>query len=245
MDVKTLNVEVDFFNNTDGNYSFIVQAVNATDKENSTENFWMVVDTSIPFLVYNSNTETASSGADRDWIFVNVTATDPNNVSSKLTFSLYNSSGLVNQTQLSYNIFNINNTINWTGLVNAAYTFNVTANDSATNENSTTSRTFYLDGGAPTATAACSDIYKGYALSCTCSGTDSISTVTTSQSSTGSLTDTSTPGTFTYTCTATDLIGNSASNTAAYTIFNTGGGGGGNPPPPKKIHLPFFIRICK
>lgn len=84
----------------------------------------------------------------------------------------------------------------------------------------------------PTATATCSDIYVGDAFPCTCSGTDSGVTAsgvsTTSGSSTsGSITDTSLTGVFTYTCTVTDVAGNSASATKKYVVFTTGGGGGG------------------
>ena len=228
-----------FTNTTEGNYTFIVEAINstATSPINSTANVtWMVIDSTVPVIAYNLNTDTASSGADRDWIFVNVTATETNVVSSMITFSIYNSTGVWNKTNFSY-VSGTPQTINWSGLVNAAYTFNVTANDSATNENSTSSRTFDLDGTNPGATAACSPstIYENDAFPCTCSGTDALSTVTKSASSTsGSTTDTSVIGLYTYTCTATDAIGNSASDTEIYTVLKIGGGGTTTPGPPKK-----------
>ncbi len=68
----------------------------------------------------------------------------------------------------------------------------------------------------PTATATCSPstIAAGDSFPCTCSGTDSAGTVTTS----GSTSDTSTVGSFTYTCTVTDGEGNTANATASYTV---------------------------
>src|SRR3989344_3126719 len=141
-----------FSNTTEGNYTFTVQAENATagNQTNST-NLSMIIDTTVPAIEYNSstgNTPSNATGGNRDWIFVNVSATDTNNVSSKLIFALYNSSGLVNQTQFSYSVSGIQG-INWTGLVETTYEFNVTANDSATNSNTTTTRVFYLDTDGP------------------------------------------------------------------------------------------------
>lgn len=219
-----------FTNTTDANYTFTVQAENATaSQEGNSTNISMIIDTTVPEISYNSvGTPSNATGADRDWIFVNVTSTDTNNVSSKVVFNLYYSNAtLVNSTQYDYVSSGIQ-VINWTSLPNAAYIFNVTANDSATNSNSTASKTFYLDGGSPSATPSCSPstIYTNDPFPCTCTGSDSISSVSTSASSnSGSTSDTSVIGTYTYTCTATDLVGNSKSSTATYTVLKSGGSG--------------------
>lgn len=226
-----------FSSTVNANYTFIVEAVNGsapTDRANSST-LWMVVDTVIPSLSYNSNTETSDASVNRNYIFVNVSASDINNVSSNLTFFLYNgtSGTLVRSNVTNYTT----NTFNWTGLAEGKYIFNVTANDSATNSNSTSSRTFYLDRTNPTATATCTaNIYEGESFPCTCSGTDSLTSVTTSQSSTsGSITDTTVIGLYTYTCSATDSAGNSASATKQYTVLNIGGGAA-TPKLPQNIH---------
>jgi len=220
-----------FSNTTNANYSFIVEAENATGDKINASLVWMVVDTIVPSLSYNSNTETSNSAVNRDFIFVNVSASDTNNVSSNLTFFLYNGTS---ETLVRSNVTNYTtNTFNWTGLAEGKYIFNVTANDSATNSNSTASRTFYLDRTNPTATASCSPstIYEEESFPCTCSGTDSLTSVTTSASSnSGSTTDTSVIGFYTYTCTVTDAVGNSGSDTATYTVLNIGGGGPAGPP---------------
>jgi len=211
-----------------GNYSFKIAAVNTTGIEGTNSSqVWMVVDTTNPTLSYNSNTEINNGGANRTYIFVNVTATDTNN--DTITFFLYNSTGLVYSNQTNYTI----TTINWTGLPNdEVYYFNVTVNDTATNSNSTSTRIFYLDGTNPTASAICSpsSVTAGASFPCTCTGSDNLAVSTSTGSSTsGSTSDTFSTGIFTYTCTVTDKAGNSVSATASYTVSSRSGGGSGTP----------------
>ncbi len=230
-----------FTNTTDGNYSFIVQAENATDASNSTSNTWMVVDTTIPAVLYTTGTSAASAAANRDWIFVNVTATDINNVSSFLVFSLHNSSGVVNQTQFSYPSSG-EQSINWTGLVvNVAYTYNVTGNDSATNSNVTPTRTFTLDNVAPSVGLTKSSSGSS-SLVLTISGAEGTCTADRSGAtiSGSTLTESglSCGKSYTYTVTCTDSAGNAGSSSA--TSFSTtgcssGDNGGTTTKPPKKI----------
>ena len=232
-----------FTNTTDANYTFIVQAENVSVQANSTANVtWMVIDSTIPALLYNSNTG-ASGGQNKIAVFVNVTVSDINNVSSKLIFEIHNSTGLWNRTTFPYSADGIQ-TINWTGLVDGIYTFNVTANDSATNENSTTSRSFYLDSTAPAATATCTTtVHLNGAFPCTCTGSDTAtigSGVSTSVGTSNAPEGTAAPqtiGLFTYTCTVTDDAGNSDTDTAAYTVLGSGSGGNtGSTPTSKRIY---------
>ena len=238
------------FNNTiDANYTFTIEAVNATEETNSTTNISMIVDTTVPLISYVDPTPTTNTGADRTWIFVNVTATDTNN--DTLKFDLYYSNGtLVNST--GYSAYTTTN-INWTGLVNnVGYIFNVTANDSATNSNTTATRTFYLDGTVPTSVTLTKssstrnsliiDIsvvdVLGITSSCTAvgSGTESISGTGTSQTLT--VTGLSCGRTYSYTVTCSDRAGNSKASSA--TPFSTSacssGGGGTTTTTPPKIH---------
>lgn len=207
----------------DGNYTFTIEAVNATDRTNST-NISMIVDTTIPALLYTTGTGADSGASSNDFIFVNVTATDINNVSSNLVFSLYNSTGLWNQTQYSYPTSG-EQSINWTGLVvNVAYEFNVTANDSATNSNTTSTRTFTLDNVAPTVTLA-KKTSGSTSLTITISGVDGTCTVDRSGAtiSGSTLTETSLScgNSYSYTVTCTDTAGNAGSSSA--TSFSTTG----------------------
>lgn len=208
-----------FSQSTEGNYSFIVQAENSTDKANSTENFWMIVDTTNPAVEYGLNSEANDSGANQTWIFVNVSASDTNNDS--IVYELWNTTGRVFE-----NITDAT-TMNWTGLTaNKKYTFNVTMNDSATNSNNTATRTFYLDDTKPTATATCSPsiVTRGDTFPCTCSTSDNLKLSSTTESSTsGTVSNADTTGTFTYTCKATDKAGFTTTSTAEYTVQSTGG----------------------
>ncbi|GAI03148.1 unnamed protein product, partial [marine sediment metagenome] len=156
-----------------------------------------------------------------------------------ITFSLYNSSGLWNQTQFSYPASGGIQTINWTGLVNAEYTFNVTANDSATNEDTSDDRTFYLDGTAPTSVTltesnsaqtfliidiAIVDALSGIASSCTADRSGaSISGTGTSQTltETGLHCGTS----YSYTVTCNDRAGNSKESSSTSFFTDSCGGG--------------------
>ena len=216
-----------FTNTTDANYTFTVEAVNATGTANST-NISMIVDRTVPSLSYGTGVGDNNTGANRTWIFANVTASDTNN--NSLVFSLYNSTSLVNQTVYADSYATIS--INWTSLPVETYTYNVTANDSATNSNSTNTRTFYLDSTVPTATASCTPSNptdNGEQVTCTCSGSDSGSGIASSTAT--SISTTSTAGSFTYDCSVTNNAGLSASTTATYIVSggsggSSGGGGG-------------------
>lgn len=219
-----------FSNSTDANYTFTIQAENATGSAeyyNST-NISMIVDTTNPDIVYNPTTETDNGGANRTWIFVNITVTETNNDTA--TFYLYNSTSLVYSNSSNYNL-NEAITINWTGLSNdEVYYFNVTVNDSATNEDTSSDRTFYLDGTNPVATLSCSpsSVSRGNTVTCTCSGTDvGGSGINSSVTSAATTPSTSSTGTFTATgCSVTDYAGNSDTATDTYSVTSTSTGGG-------------------
>ena len=213
-----------FSNTTDANYTFTIEAVNATPDYANSSNISMIVDRTVPSLAYGTGIGANNTGANRTWIFANVTASDTNK--NSLVFSLYNSTSLVNQTVYADSYATIS--INWTGLPVETYTYNVTANDSATNSNSTLTRTFYLDSTVPTATASCTPSNptdNGEQVTCTCSGSDSGSGIA---SSTANLVyTTSTAGSFTYDCSVTNNAGLSASTTATYLVSGGGGGSSG------------------
>jgi PGF-pre-PGF domain-containing protein len=130
-----------------------------------------------------------------------------------------------------------NTTVNWTGLFQGIHYYNVTANDSATNSNTTPTYTFVYDVTDPIATLSCSpsSVSAGALVTCTCSGTDNISGINSALTSAATTPSTSSTGTFTVTgCSVTDYAGNSDTATDTYTV--TSGGGSGSPEPPKKTH---------
>ena len=152
---KTMNTSTTsyiFSNSTEANYTFHVAAVNDTGEGDNSTNISIVVDTTAPAIEYALNMEANNANKSQTWIFVNVTASDTYN--DTLSFTLYNTTGIVNQTNHTDNY--TTTTINWTSLSEETYYYNVTANDSATNSNTTSTYTFVVDTTAPVATLSCS-----------------------------------------------------------------------------------------
>jgi len=181
----------------------------------------VLIDSGGPTTAYSSTGTLANASNNAGNLTVNVTASDSG-------FGLANITIYVNGTQVkqcsSSPCSYTNNS------VDGSYTFNATANDTNGAISTLSSRTVTIDNTNPTATASCgsNSIYIGDSFPCTCAGTDSTSGVsTTSGSSTApdGITASLTVGTFTYTCTVTDVAGNSATNTKNYNVLNIGGGG--------------------
>ncbi|MCP6727552.1 MAG: DUF5011 domain-containing protein [Patescibacteria group bacterium] len=106
---------------------------------NNTKQVTFFIDSIIPIIEYTTGTENNDTYFSRDWIFVNVSVTEINE--DTITFSLFNSTSLVNE--ISYT--DSTRTINWTGLPNEVYYYNVSVNDSENSINQTETRTITLD----------------------------------------------------------------------------------------------------
>jgi len=238
---KTSNDSVTGYQITGGvdtqKYTFKVQGINATDYESANvSSEWMIVDTTNPIISYTSNADSADGGANRTWIFVNVSASDTNNHS--LIFSLYNETFLVDQTIVTDDYATTYK--NWTGLPEAKYTFNVTANDSATNENSTSSRIFYLDKTNPETPSLTRTKFTTTKITVSFSCNDALGLKScTLSSSSGTVSGSTISGlncgnSYRVTVTAEDYAGNTATNSES---FRTSGCGKGEfiPQPPRKI----------
>ncbi len=102
------------------------------------------VDSIIPLISLTSPTQANNSILAQNSIFINTTITEIN--FANITFSLYNSTSLVNQTTFNSQILSIN----FTSLPNSIYFYNVTLKDSLNNQNTTETRTITLDTIAPT-----------------------------------------------------------------------------------------------
>jgi len=213
-----------FINITGANYTFLVQATNDTLDNANSSKISIVVDTTSPAIEYGGGLQSNNANVSQNFTFVNVTATDTYN--DTLSFSLYNTTGLVNQT--NFTDYYATLTINWTGLSDGIYYYNVTANDSATNSNSTETYKITLDTTSPTISFSCSpsSVRVGESVSCSCSGTDATSGInTTSYTASPS---TSSVGSFTETCVITDYAGNSVSNTSTYGVTTSSNSGVGS-----------------
>ena len=114
-------------------------AINATDDFTYTIN-----DVSSPSIQFVSPTETNASQLTRNYLQVNVTASDVNGIGT-ITLKLYNSTSLVQtSTSTTSPLF-----INFTSLPDEFYFFNATVNDTSGNTNQTETRTVSTDTGAP------------------------------------------------------------------------------------------------
>lgn len=190
----------------------------------------------------------------------------------------YNDSFTTSPVNLTLNVNVSTSSNNWTVnfTLNSSATWNVTAGADVTAignysyeglANLTYSTLPYSSGLTnttettnPTATAACSDVFAAKDFPCTCTGTDSgaaasgVSTSVGSSNSSDGITTPLTVGDFTYTCTVTDVAGNSATNTATYSILDSSGSRVGStsstPSLPKKTHsfakiIPGAVAIVK
>ena len=181
-------------------------------------------------------------------VLINVTAfiNDTLGVQNVL-FNVTNSSGTVLGLSLSgshvVEYWNASSVVNVSALAEGTYYINVIANDTVANVNRTQNFTFIIDRSAPTATVSCSpsSVTVGDSVACTCSGTDTFSSIAsntfTGGSSTQSTATTSTGTGTSLTCTVVDSAGNSATATGSWTVnvaaaastgSSSGGGAGGS-----------------
>jgi parallel beta-helix repeat protein len=98
-----------------------------------------------PRVSYGNGTEGDYANVSRNWVFVNVTVNETNEVS--ITFVLFNASNgnVFNESTFT----NQQRTINWTNLAEGIYYYNVSVSDTLGNVNTTRTRTIRLDVTPP------------------------------------------------------------------------------------------------
>ncbi|MEI6850106.1 MAG: LamG domain-containing protein, partial [archaeon] len=107
--------------------------------------FNVTLDYSLLKIGFVSPTSDTASAFARDWIYANVSVISTNE--KNVTFDLYNSSGLVNETsELSLR------EVNWTNLQEGTYYYNVTLFENDDSSYSTETRMIILDSTAPNVT---------------------------------------------------------------------------------------------
>ena len=227
-----------FSNTTEANYTFIVQATNITVPSffNSTLNASLYVDTTSPVVrlpIYTNGTSEDNATK----LTLNISVTDASSGVTG-THCLVDVNG-TNQT-LTISSGWCNGTISLIGVNDGNQTINVWANDTVNNFQLNNSFVVQGDSTGPSASASCTptSVNTGDVVTCTCSGSDTGSGL--SSTSSDETPSTSRTGSFTYTCTATDNAGNTASDTKTYTV-NQYAGRPTRPPVDKKIHT--FTKI--
>ena len=150
------NDGINFWSNktglTDGIYTFYGWSNDTAGNYNLTSIRTINIDTSYPLINFVSPTSDNNTVKDssNNWIYVNVSVIE--STPKNITYSLYNSTSLVNQTTYLMSNQNSNTSLNWTNLPDSIYYYNVTINSIALS-NSTETRqltitTFrlFLDG---------------------------------------------------------------------------------------------------
>ena len=127
-------------------FNFLVNDTANNSAFNDTGNFTIAYDITRPLMEFN-DTEGGNSvqlaNVTRNWTFVNVTVTET--FEANITFTLYNSTALLNSTTFT----SATRTINWTNLLDDWYRYNVTIVDIANNRNETTTRNITIDTTRP------------------------------------------------------------------------------------------------
>ncbi|MEK6885520.1 MAG: hypothetical protein AABX17_00980 [Nanoarchaeota archaeon] len=212
-------------NTTEANYTFTIQAANATNFKTNYTNISMYVDRTAPLVnwtgsgynnvTYKKNTDKltlnisvgdAASGITNSYCIFNISGTNESVAVS--------SSGWCNTTQL-----------NLTGLADGNHSIDIWANDTVNNVGVNLSYyVVWIDTTAPSApTFSCTSasLYVAETITCSCSGTDASSGVaSTSYTANPS---TAAAGTFDTSCTITDNAGNLVSSSISYAVRIRGG----------------------
>ncbi|MBI4173561.1 MAG: LamG domain-containing protein, partial [Candidatus Aenigmarchaeota archaeon] len=133
------------FGSVAGNWS---ADANASDKSNnSAANFTAFSVGSAPTIAYAEPTTPDGANRSENWIFINATFSDPDNDVQRISYYLYNATGLVNGT--TFNSPGSPSSLNFSGLADGNYTINATVFDSANRSASLLSRSIAIDAVPP------------------------------------------------------------------------------------------------
>lgn len=133
--------QINFTNLANGVYQYNITVYDKAGNSNTSETREITLDTINPIVDFAAPTEANNNNVSRNWILVNSTITETN--FQNIIFSLYDSSGLINQTTLS------EPSINFTNLDSKIYFYNITVTDSAGNQGSSPTRQIGLDLQGP------------------------------------------------------------------------------------------------
>ena len=211
-----------FSNATEANYTFIVEAWNATGvTANSSNNVSLYVDSSSPDISIIDFTN-ATAKQNSSTLTLNISVTD--GLSGLIgSVCLIDVNGTNQSISISSGWCNATN-INLSGLSDGNRTIRVYVNDTVNNLGEDNSYVVQMDTTDPVPSASCtpSTVNIGNTVTCSCSGTDATSGIASQTASSNP--STSNTGTFSYSCNVTDNAGNFAEISASYTVQRSGGG---------------------
>jgi hypothetical protein len=157
IDYSSTNASVNFTGLLDGIYYYNATAFRLNGLTNSTETREITLDTLYPQINYSTGTLPNDSRINYSWIYINTSVTEANE--KNITFYLYNSSGLHNNTTYT----NGTHDINFTNLSDGNYNYSVTIYDQTNKTNSTSVRTISIDTIAPIITVTSPSPVVNYA----------------------------------------------------------------------------------
>ncbi|MEM2822002.1 MAG: DUF2341 domain-containing protein [Candidatus Pacearchaeota archaeon] len=210
-----------------GDHSWYINCTDGSLSNVSATRHFTIADTIAPAIQFVPLTESSGSIINRNYIQINVTASDSGIGLKNITIYLYNSTDLINSSNLTTSpLF-----VNFTGLAEGTYYFNATAYDNAENANSTETRNVTLDVTPPRISFSLSRrwVYVGEKIEASCFASDNLDP---SPVISISRIDTSSIGKFTATCTAKDKAGNVAIATMRYEVRHRPSKGGVYVPSP-------------
>lgn len=134
---------INFSNLSEETYFYEVLVSDIVNHTNSTERRKIILDYTSPKIVYTLGTPENSTKSSFNSLFINVSIEEKN--LANITYSLYNSTDLINSTVFS----SYTNTINFTNLLEGIYLFNVTLVDLVSSINYTETREIQIDFNSP------------------------------------------------------------------------------------------------
>jgi len=205
---------------TPGEYNLTIITYNTTGWAVSSMISVTINDTTVPTAEFGTNPVNMYNSSSSSVTF-DLKCTDNHNTSAIALYGNWSSGWHANYTNSSYT----NNT--WlntsvTGISEGIYLWGVWCNDTSENIDWTDSnRTLVVDKTNATISFSCdeSTVDVGDIITCTCSGTDALSGI--SSTSYTAHPSTSTAGTFTTTCAITDNAGNIVRSSLNYTVEDT------------------------
>ena len=245
----TANSFVTYLNTTgfaDANYTITVFSNDTAGNTNNTARLIDIRFDNTRPIVFSQNISKPLSGTNHTGTIVfNVSLVDALTAIDVIYFNITNGTGTQNTTYTAtregtttrYSV-----SVATTGFKDGNYTVTAFVNDTAGNLNSSAATTSVLfDNTVPIVSVSCnpSTVTAGELLTCTCSRSDATSGINTVNFNANP--STSSTGTFTSSCTVSDLAGNSASASTTYRVESGGsgvsggaGGGGGAATPETK-----------
>ena len=214
-------------NITEANYTFTIQAANATNFKTNYTNISMYVDRTPPLVNWTgSGYNNVTYKKNTDKLTLNISVGDASSgVGSGNSYCVFD----INETNETVVVLSgwCNTTqLNLTGLADGNHSINIWANDTVNNVGvNLSSYVVWVDTTAPPTPAfSCTptSVYVAETITCSCSGTDASSGVASTSYTTNPLT--AETGTLSTSCTITDNAGNSVSSSLSYIVGIRSGG---------------------